>query len=203
MQHCHSPWGVQVHGRQPEASGGAWVTESTAKLRLEATHVACGSPATAAVLSMFAALHVGRTANAEAAARQSSSQNGQRRVRAATGPGAVLAPGRTTPPRDHLRQHGAGPHHRTQTPLEPPGCTSHFQCLGVVARSRAEITHAKHGAGLPQNTTTPLEPAGCTSHFQCLGVGARSRAGRGLTKVPGGAVTTTSCSGVQTSSKHT
>ena len=107
------------------------------------------------------------------------------------------------PPRDHLRQHGAGPHHRTQPPLEPPGCTSHFQCLGVVARSRAEITHAKHGAGLPQNTTTPLEPAGCTSHFQCLGVGARSRAGRGLTKVPGGAVTTTSCSGVQTSSKHT
>ena len=74
------------------------MTEPTAKLRLEATHVACGSPASAAagtaVLSMFAALDVGRalhTANAEAAARQSSSHNGQRRVRAATGPGAVLA----------------------------------------------------------------------------------------------------------------
>ena len=74
------------------------MTEPTAKLRLEATHVACGSPASAAagiaVLSMFAALDVGRalhTANAEAAARQSSSHNGQRRVGAATGPGAVLA----------------------------------------------------------------------------------------------------------------
>ena len=89
---------MQVHGRQPEASGGAWMTEPTAKLRLEATHVACGSPASAAagtaVLSMFAALDVGRalhTANAEAAAKQSSSHNGQRRVGAATGPGAVLA----------------------------------------------------------------------------------------------------------------
>ena len=112
------------------------MTEPTAKLRLEATHVACGSPASAAagtaVLSMLAALDVGRalhTAKAEAAARQSSSHNGQRRVRAATGPGAVLATFATAAylaihthatPRcraggrdfrrttDHLRQHGAG-----------------------------------------------------------------------------------------------
>ena len=67
VQHCHSPLGVQVHGRQLEASGGTSIMAPTAKVRLAARHTTRGAraPAPAATAGGGGGGVVADTASAE------------------------------------------------------------------------------------------------------------------------------------------